>query len=90
MNCRPGDLAVIVRSTAGNEGRIVGVVRWIGRVPGWCHSDRWEIRADRPLIGTYGKEHWHAPDAYLRPIRPGDISDEEVRDLYLPKIPEAA
>jgi hypothetical protein len=47
----------------------------------------------RPIghTGDGGASHIvPCPDAWLRPIRPGDISDEEVRNLYLPKLPEAA
>ena len=32
----------------------------------------------------------YALDKHLRPIRPGGITDEEVRELYSPKLPEVA
>lgn len=84
MNCKPGDLAVVV-STLGFPlcaralGWVVRVVRLSDeRLP---FGPMWEV------------EHPEAvsiADACLRPIGPGDISDEEVRNLYLPKLPEAA
>jgi hypothetical protein len=90
MNCKKGDLAVIVVSRAGNEGRIVRCVSYVGHLAGWIGDDRWLVDADRPLQSMYGRPHFHARDCDLRPIRPGDISDEEVRDLYAPKQKEPA
>lgn len=81
MNCKPGDLAVIVQDEYGHhEGKVVLVVR---RSP--VIADGWVVTPElRDLEG------WdcHPCDKHLRPIRPGDISDEEVRDLYAPKLPE--
>lgn len=98
MNCKPGDLAIVIKSGVGNEGRIVKCLRlatdadrvnegFIGGfgIPLWV--------VDKPLkCITGGRRHRArlAWDAQLRPIRPGDITDEEVRDLYAPKQPEAA
>jgi len=88
MNCEPGDLAVITKSWAGNEGRIVRVVCWIGKIDGWSNSDRWEIEAERPLISSKGRLHFHAPDSFMRPIRdPGeDARDETLQWLPVPSI----
>lgn len=88
MNCKPGDLAVVVRSTAGNEGKLLQCIRYLGCVDGFIGNDYWEV--DRRVPTLCGFHEPYMRDSYLRPIRPGDISDEEVRDLYAPKIPEAA
>lgn len=94
MNCKPGDLAFMVRSQAGNEGRIVLCIRlspFDGLIaPGGVSNkgDVWEI--EPPMRAWDGSMTSHALDRNLRPIRPGDISDEEVRDLYAPKQTEAA
>jgi hypothetical protein len=103
MNCKPGDLAVIVGSShPANDGLLVEVLkRWVG--PGNFQGYRfagdepaWVCRSvGRPMITPkWGKEiqFYERPvaDAILRPIRPGDVTDEEVRDLYAPKIPEVA
>lgn len=90
MNCKPGDLAVIVRSLANNEGKIVRIVEFAGRVDfqirGRCVA--WVI--DPAIHAAQGGMVDVMPDDSLRPIRPGDISDEEVRDLYAPKQKEPA
>lgn len=98
MNCRPGDLAVVVRSDAGNDGKIVFVVRAAAyhEYAEFDHADEgrhWWVECKSGLLmDTWGggEKESSMPDARLRPIRPGDISDEEVRDLYAPKVPELA
>jgi len=74
MNCKPGDLAVLVRSCAGNEGAIVECRRFLGYVGnGWVGEDYWEI--DRSLPGKFlnsGMPSEPAPlarDSAMRPIR---------------------
>ncbi len=86
MNCKPGDLALVVRSSAGNEGKVVTCIRFLGHMPGWKGDDRWEL--DLALRVNAGGSSNTARDADLRPIRPGSISYEEVRDIYeAPPIP---
>lgn len=81
MNCKPGDLAIIVRSCAGHEGKIVRIVRWVGKVRGWVGDDRWET--DTQLRGERGGLTRSMRDSALRPIRdPGDdAKDEMLRPL---------
>jgi hypothetical protein len=111
MNCKPGDLAIVVRHERGGSaikdchGMILEVLYLAPpepfNLPDGQRSTRgsgteWVVKAARPIpvrmpdgstrMAQYGK----AFDAFLRPIRPGDITDEEVRDLYAPKVPEAA
>lgn len=82
MNCKQGDLAIVVRSKAGNEGRIVRCVRWAGvsvdeRLV--FHADGlWEVSPPLTWENPFGDtiELPVFPDAYLRPIR-GDLLDEE-------------
>lgn len=87
MNCKPGDLAIVVHTTRGEQvGRIV---RCVDLVRGLRFADIGTLDAwitEPMLMNRFGEAP--CPDAWLRPIRPGDISDEEVRDLYLPKPPE--
>lgn len=99
MNCKPGDLAFVVREDKGCEQNIGLIVKVLDRE--LCDGDEWRVvceysqmvaywaHTNKATPGRVGEEIW-IPDSYLRPIRPGDISDEEVRDLYLPKVPEAA
>lgn len=91
MNCKQGDLAIIVRSLAGNEGRIIRCVKYVPQLryrfldgtqetkPGWLMDEALPtILADEksPYI-------W---DCWLRPIRdPGDDAvDEMVKLVPLP------
>jgi hypothetical protein len=82
MNCKPGDLAVIVRSAAGNEGRIVRCVELVGDFvlshPNGLVTfpNTWLI--DLPLIGWGGRQSKHVPDEWLRPIRDNDGEDESL------------
>jgi len=77
MNCKPGDLAVIVKTAPEGEfllGRVVHVLRL------WS-ANEWEVVLDRPITnpinGEYGL-HGVAPDECLRPIRdPGDDATDE-------------
>ena len=83
MNCKPGDLAILVRSDSGNAGKIVRCVRLhpntgldadgrsLGRVS--LHP-RWVI--DPPLPNGAWGLIFTAPDVYLRPIRDSDGTDE--------------
>lgn len=84
MNCRPGDLAVIVRATRiENLGKIVRCIR--------LHTDplrdadgmRWRMAQaeprwviDPPIRNTEGVRMLTAPDSALRPIRDNDGTDE--------------
>ena len=79
MNCKPGDLAVVVGGErVENIGKVVTVLR-----PYEGRKDCYRLPADW-VIEFHGRE-CVAADCFLRPIRPDGITDEEVRDLYLPK-----
>lgn len=85
MNCKPGELAIVVRSTVGNEGRIVRCLHlasdgdmnrhgvWIGGAdPVWLLDGlcRWV----HPLLGE--RLVPFMTDSALRPIRDNDGEDE--------------
>jgi hypothetical protein len=92
MNCKPGDLAIVVadmhKDPVDTTGFIVHVVRLVHKgemaplVSFGCtfywrpDIDRWHVRSDR-----HGE--WVHSDSGLRPIRPGDLEDETptVREL---------
>ena len=95
MNCKPGDLAIIVRSEAGNEGKIVQCIRvirhqlWSGPRCGDRLTATWEI--DIPLADFEGHVSNEIADDQLRPIRDNDGEDEMLRIAGLPnKQPEVA
>lgn len=88
MNCKPGDLAVIVRCDyPENVGRFVRVVcRADGSEFAWYEGEEWECEPATPVIGlnadgakTWGLEPVCLFDAHLRPIRDNDGEDEILR-----------
>lgn len=88
MNCKPGDLAVVIRSEAGNEGRIVRCVKLIGLTT-WLSSDgsirqawKWEI--DQRLPDWKGFAGNAMPDDCLHPIRPPGKPVEERHLMGVP------
>lgn len=90
MNCKPGDLAVIVRcDNPINLGRIVRCESFNGaenlRGPdGRVYRGAWRICPALPswdgAITTV-----HAPDEFLRPIRDQDGEDEILRLVGKPE-----
>lgn len=92
MNCKPGDLAIVINAFFCHEniGRIVEVVRravpGVDTTPDSTH-DSWMVRSDRPLARSAGKGSFRiapaneAPcaDCNLRPVS-GLPVDEEVKD----------
>lgn len=87
MNCKPGDLAVLVRSRVWPEsvGKIVRCVRFDpdrNGLPAW--------RVDKPVGKTKLFEGRNRPgdwiyDANLRPIRDNDEEDEMLRIVGKPQ-----
>lgn len=96
MNCKQGDLAIIVRAyNPENLGKIVTCIRLIQprnwREPNGSISEEptWEI--DIPLRGFSGNASPLICDFQLRPIRDNDGKDEMLHIAGLPnKHPEAA
>ena len=83
MNCKQGDLAIIVRSWAGNEGKIVRCVKFIPLVV-WINPDGSADRepgwiADVTTINCAGMPGNKFMDSQLRPIRDQDGEDEMLR-----------
>lgn len=79
-NCEKGDMAIIVRSNAGNAGEIVTCLEWVGKLPEGTFynrkTDYWLI--DKKLRVVYnigGEETGYFPylsDSMLMPISPSD------------------
>jgi len=82
MNCKQGDMAVIIRSEAGNEGKVVTCLNFVGNPPPtinkrggfncYLGNDYWLV--DRKLNCTSGSIEPYARDSALMPITP----DEQV------------
>lgn len=99
-NCKPGDLAIIIKSKrARNLGRIVHVIEAvttptvnIGGEPYSVSSPvgeiLWRIAEPIPLVKNSTGEVVHAPycrDSVLRPIRDNDGTDETLLWAPVPK-----
>lgn len=89
MRCKVGDLAIIVRSVAGNEGKIVRCLELVEDFQ-WLNADGSESteaawRIDREIPTWKGRLTVFAKDRYLRPIRPDadpeSITTDEVLEV---------
>jgi hypothetical protein len=83
MNCKPGDLAVIVRGRNIALPCLGRIVRVLSTVPSpYCGSPAWKLETplQHPVEGTMA----YILDECLRPIRdPGDDARDETLD-WLP------
>lgn len=88
LNCRPGDLAIVVRSVCGNEGMILRCIEMLP--PGFDDLDEkygpvWLV--DRDVKGVMKDQEGnnlftvyapYMPDSQMRPLR-GDLTEDEVQ-----------
>lgn len=94
MNCKPGDLAVVIRaSLAENIGRLCRVQKRCADIDGqaiWLVDFGKPIRCARIRDRAYvpGSEELRAqtgcPDSWLRPIRDNDGEDQTLQWAGLP------
>ena len=92
LNCKAGDLAIVVKSSSGNLGKVVRCLCLASKEDllkaGYRGNDAvWVV--DRPLPWMNRKgitiaQVPFAPDANLRPIRDSDGEDEMIRIAGLP------
>ena len=89
MNCKPGDMAVLVKAVfPENVGLIVEVIVFKGEAWGfldnWLCKPAWPSRGEYPSgVVDYGMQESLIPDAWLRPIRPPETPVTETRDEEL-------
>lgn len=86
MNCKPGDIAVVIFSRGGgNEGKIVTCIRPVQRLYLECGTvAAW--MTEPMLVNRLGLEV-PTPDHQLRPIRdPGEDAVDESK-AWLPPVP---
>ena len=89
MNCKPGDLAIVVHSHNNNHGRIVQCIRLVdfsfqlGEFSSWMTE---------PMLMNSQGVLVPIPDYQLRPIRdPGeDAQDETLQWLPVPSVQKEA
>lgn len=74
MRCKQGDLAVIVKSGAGNEGKVVRCLEFLGDIDGFEIGGRWRI--DQTVWTRFGELVSHVADRQLKPLRNTDGEDE--------------
>lgn len=78
--CKVGDLAIVIHSKAGNEGKIIKCVRFIPNhrfdLP-VGPMDAWEM--DRSLPCFPSGTNRFVPDAWLKPLR-GENTEKELID----------
>lgn len=99
MNCKPGDIAYIIRSAAGNEGRPVEVIDGdVESLPGDLglrgFGHLWRVRSKTALATSVGiplraGEEFAFPDAWLRPIRPQSDEATTEESVFQPALPAA-
>jgi len=79
MNCKQGDLAIIVKSYAHNEGKIVQCIKFLPdfEYSDGDRSDSWEV--DIYLQCGNGILSKIIGDHQLRPIRDQDGEDEMIK-----------
>lgn len=82
MNCKPGDIAVIVQSTHGQHGALLSVEKDSGRRDSGHHW--WLVKALQTLRFSNGTichagDLGYAADANIRPLRDSDGEDEMLR-----------
>lgn len=89
MNCKQGDLAVIVHSNAGNEGKFVTCVRLasdeeVARAGYSVRSGEpcWILDAELKL--TNNSKEKIGIDKWMRPIRDNDGEDETLQWAPVP------
>jgi hypothetical protein len=87
MNCKPGDLAVIVTADTTDEAALLGKIIRVTKLSLLSDSGAnpcWEY--DGPRLHCYGREIHGVADLALRPIRdPGeDAKDETIQWKEVP------
>ena len=93
LNCKPGDLAVVVRSYCKNEGRILTCVRLAAadELASRGHFD-WMLEpvwvTDSELRCSDGGTTRFYPDGRLRPLRDSEGEDEVLRMVGRPLVPK--
>lgn len=80
MNCKQGDMAIIIRSYWGNEGKIVTCLKFIGRMDGYP-GVHWKVDT---LLPCEGSTTPFINDSFLCPIRPSNDEDEMLKITGLP------
>jgi hypothetical protein len=73
VNVKAGDLAILIKSAANNEGKVCKVIRFVGNYifkEGDSCNDTWIVEFPRPVAAMDGSVYLdgYISDAWLRPI----------------------
>lgn len=81
LRCRKGDLAMVIKSDAGRAvGKFVDVLEFYGEAHG--KDNCWFVRYEGSTTDMFGTPYVQ-PDAWLLPIRPGDLDETEEAEKEL-------
>jgi hypothetical protein len=85
--CRQGDLALVLISKRGNEGRFVTVGEFWGNAlcDGLEAENVWAVSVSGQTHNPETGKPWITPDHCLLPIRPGDLDESETDERSLVK-----
>lgn len=97
MNVKQGDMAIQIISSAGNEGKIVEVLEYMGMAPVRYNNQLWRNAGDGPMwLVRYqnkviSKKGWKSDkmpslDAWLRPVSGLEDSFEEESEKELENV----
>jgi len=76
MNCKQGDLAIVVKSFNGNEGKIVRCLRLASGREAKTSVYEFVWLVDQPMKWSVSGLQPYAADEFMRPIRDTDGQDE--------------
>jgi hypothetical protein len=83
LYCKEGEYAQIIISQAGNAGKVVKCVKFVGMkfIPGMqLHHDLWEI--DQSLPTKEGKTTMYFKDSWMRPMESYNKKQvEEIKEV---------
>lgn len=89
MNCKPGDMAVVIAGTKGTQvGKTCTCIRLLARhehnVPD-VFGPMWEVDCLMSFTQPGGAQIWrsHAPDRFLMPINPRNDEETEAPEALL-------
>jgi hypothetical protein len=80
VNCKPGDLVILLSAANAAMKKYVGTIRTV-KCACMVHKNSWDL--EPPVIGQNGLEASWSDDT-MRPIRDQDGTDEMIRIAGLP------
>jgi hypothetical protein len=88
VNCKKGDIAVVVKSEAGNLGKIVTCGELIVNPPGCIQGAYWSTDVPLDFVDLKGIEQasrrYLSLDRNMKPLRDQDGEDESLSWVLVP------